>query len=165
MSKNSQALVTRSILTETLPYEVPVIFSNDKLHSALSASASMPTQVSKLWQKIHNGRSRYTVPYNYEIAKDDNKRTTLSIVHPFIQKEMADFYESYNSSILNHCADGRISLRRPIALASPYICSETVDTEGRLKLGVAQLLVDEDQPDVSHLASYFAYGIFCIRKV
>src|SRR3546814_20728501 len=25
-------------------------------------------------------------------------------------------------------------------------------------LGVAQLLVDEEQPDVSHLPSYFAYG-------
>src|SRR3546814_4292560 len=71
---------------------------------------------------------------------------------------MAAFYEAHNSSLLSHCADGRISLRRPVNLASPYVSSQTVDVEGRLRLGVAQLLVDEEQPDVSHLPSYFAYG-------
>src|SRR3546814_17741540 len=65
---------------------------------------------------------------------------------------------SHNSSLLSHCADGRISLRRPVNLASPYVSSQTVDVEGRLRLVVAQLLVDEEQPDVSHLPSYFATG-------
>lgn len=156
MSKISPALLTRSLLTDMLPYEVPVIFSNDKLHAALSAT--MPTQVAKLWEKMRTGRKGYTIPYNYEIAKDDNRTTTLSIVHPHIQEEMAAFYEAHNSSLLSHCADGRISLRRPVSLASPYVSSETVDEEGRLRLGVAQLLVDEEQPDVSHLPSYFSYG-------
>src|SRR3546814_5013821 len=71
---------------------------------------------------------------------------------------MAAFDEAHNSSLLSHCGDGRISLRRPVSLASPYVSSQTVDVEGRLRLGVAQLLVDEEQPDVSHLPSYFAYG-------
>ncbi|WP_413062070.1 hypothetical protein ACLN6N_07385 [Sphingomonas carotinifaciens] len=156
MSEISPTLLTRSLLTDMLPYEVPVIFSNDKLHAALSAT--MPAQVAKLWEKIRTGRKGYTIPYNYEIAKDDNRTTTLSIVHPHMQEEMAAFYEAHNSSLLSHCADGRISLRRPVSLASPYASSETVDEEGRLRLGVAQLLVEEEQPDVSHLPSYFAYG-------
>src|SRR3546814_12100967 len=91
------------------------------------------------------------------IAKDDNRTTTLSIIHPRIQEEMAAFYEAHNSSLLSHCADGRISLRRPVNLASPYVSSQTVDVEGRLRLGVAQLLVAEEQPDVPPLPSYFAY--------
>src|SRR3546814_1245915 len=64
----------------------------------------------------------------------------------FRSEEMAAFYEAHNSSLLSHCADGRISLRRPVNLASPYASSQTVDVEGRLRLGVAQLLVDEEQP-------------------
>lgn len=151
-----RALLLRSLLTDTLPYEVPVIFSNDKLHAALSAT--MPPQIERLWKKLREGKKGYTIPYNYEIAKDDSRSTVLSVVHPRIQEEMSEFYESHSSSLLSHCSNGRISLRRPTSLASPYVASETVDEEGKLRLGVAQLLVDENQPDVSHMPSYFAYG-------
>lgn len=151
-----KSLANRSILTETLPYEVPVIFSNDRLHSALSAT--MPLAVQKLWRKIVDLHAKYSIPYNYEIAKDDTRTTTLSIVHPRVQGMIANFYEMHHTSMLSYCSNDRMSLRRPIALASPYVASDTVDEEGKLKLGVAQLLVDEDQPDVSHLPSYFAYG-------
>lgn len=156
MPEIPKALRVRSLLTDTLPYEVPVIFSNDKLHTALSVT--MPPQIEYLWAKMRSGKKGYTIPYNFEIAKDDNRSTVLSVVHPRIQEDMADFYEAHNSSLLSHCSEGRISLRRPISLASPYVASETVDEEGKLRLGVAQLLLDEDQPDVSHLPSYFAYG-------
>src|SRR3546814_21168262 len=87
----------------------------------------MPDQVARLWEKMRSGRKDYTITYNYEIAKDDNRTTTLSIIHPRIQEEMAAFYEAHNSSLLSHCADGRISLRRPVNLASPYVSSQTVD--------------------------------------
>jgi hypothetical protein len=156
MPEIPKTLRVRSLLTDTLPYEVPVIFSNDKLHAALSAT--MPAQIQRLWDKIRAGKKTYTIPYNYDIAKDDNRSTILSVVHPRIQEEMAEFYEAHNASLLSHCSNGRISLRRPISLASPYVASESVDEEGKLRLGVAQLLVDEDQPDVSHIPSYFAYG-------
>ena len=150
-----KSLLNRSILTDTLPYEVPVIFSNDRLHAALSAE--MPDAIAKLWRRLTEGGG-YGVPYCFEIAKDDARSTTLSIVHPRLQMKMAEFYELHHTSLLSYCANDRISLRRPIALASPYVASETIDEEGRLKLGVTQLLVDEGQPDVSHLPSYFAYG-------
>ncbi len=156
MPEIPKALRVRSLLTDTLPYEVPVIFSNDKLHAALSAT--MPPQIERLWKKMREGKKAYTIPYNYEIAKDDNRTTVLSVIHPRIQEEMAEFYEAHNSSLLSHCSNGHISLRRPVSLASPYISSETVDEEGKLRLGVAQLLVNEKQPDVSHIPSYFAYG-------
>src|SRR3546814_21051509 len=125
----SRSLLARSLLTDTLPYEVPVIFSNDKLHSALSAT--MPDQVARLWEKMRSGRKDYTIPYNYELAKDDNRTTTLSIIHPRIQEEMAAFYEAPTSSLLSHCAAGRISLRRPVTPPSPYVSSPPVVSTGR----------------------------------
>src|SRR3546814_10777029 len=102
---------------------------------------------------MRSGRKDYHIPYNYGIAKDDNRTTTLSIRHPRIQEEMAAFCEAHDSSLLSHCADGRISLRRPVNLASPYVSSQTVDVEGRLRLGVAQLLVDEEDRKSTRLNS------------
>lgn len=58
MPEIPKALRVRSLLTDTLPYEVPVIFSNDKLHAALSAT--MPPQIERLWknaggeESLHN---------------------------------------------------------------------------------------------------------------
>src|SRR3546814_10283528 len=102
----SRSLLARSLLTDTLPYEVPVIFSNDKLHATLSAT--MPDQVARLWEKMRSGRKDSTLPYNYDIAKDNNRTTTRSIIHPRIQEEMAVFYEDHNSRLLSHYPDGRI---------------------------------------------------------
>src|SRR3546814_15516057 len=115
----SRSLLARSLLTDTLPYEVPVIFSNDKLHAALSAT--MPDQVARLWEKMRSGRKAYTIPYNYEIAKDDNRTTTLSIIHPRILEAMSAFYETPNHSLLSHSADDRISLSRHGNPASTYV--------------------------------------------
>lgn len=157
-----KALLNRSVLTDTLPYEVPVIFSNDKFHAALSAE--MPEHILSQWLKIGMEGTKYTKPYNYDIAKDDLRYTTLSVVHPRLQKRMADFYELHSSSIISHCDDGKISLRRPTSLASPYIASESNDPLGKLKMGVAQLLVEEGQPDVSHMPSYFSYGKYNLLR-
>src|SRR3546814_11680470 len=81
-------------------------WSSDVCSSDL-LSATMPDQVARLWEKMRSGRRDYTIPYNYEIAKDDNRTTTLSIIHPRIQEEMAAFYEAHNSSLLSHRSEER----------------------------------------------------------
>lgn len=145
----------RSLLTDTLPYEVPVIFSNDRFHANLSAP---PTGgVEAVLARLLERKSNYTVPYNYSIAKDPKRRTTLSIVHPLTQRAMAEFYELHGGGMLSHCARGRFSLRKPVSLASPF-AKEIVDDDERAKSGIPQLLADAGEADMAHMSSYFAYG-------
>lgn len=145
----------RSLLTDTLPYEVPVIFSNDRFHASLSAP---PTGVVEaVLARMLERKSNYTVPYNYSIAKDPQRRTTLSIVHPLTQRAMAEFYELHGGGMLSHCARGRFSLRKPVSLASPF-AREIVEDDERAKSGIPQLLADAGEADMAHMSSYFAYG-------
>lgn len=145
----------RSLLTDTLPYEVPVIFSNDRFHAGLSVPAT--GMLSAALAKIVSPSKSYTIPYNYEIAKDDKRQTTLSIVHPSLQLEMSKFYELHAGAILGQCDRGRFSLRRPVALASPF-ARELIKDDEREKSGIPQLLVDAGEADMAHLSSYFVYG-------
>lgn len=158
MSETSKrSLELRALLTDTLPYEVPVIFSNDRLHAGLSAARSdvMKAAIARLTspqQKPH-----YTVPYNYGITKDRERRTTLSIVHPVLQIDMARFYELHSAGMLSHCSRGEFALRRPVALASPF-ATEVATDDDQARSGIPQLLAQAGEADPSHMTSYFAYG-------
>src|SRR3546814_13759031 len=96
----SRSLLARSLLTDTLPYEVPVIFSHDKLHAALSAT--MPDQVARLWEKMRSGRKDSPIPHHYEISKDDTRTTTHIIIHPRIQAEMEAVFTAHNYRLHSH---------------------------------------------------------------
>lgn len=154
--KASKALLYRCLLTDTLPYEVPTIFSNDKLFSSLVTTPSGGLKAAL--EKIYQYNDTYTVPYNYEISKNEKNTTTLSVVHPLAQVRFADFYEKYSNSILNHCSYDRFSLRRPVAAAAPFARGKIIDDDAKSKGGVSQLLAHTDEPDVSHLTSYFSYA-------
>ena len=147
----------RSLLTDTLPYEVPVIFSNDRFHASISAPETTGPLVPAVDKLFERGGVRYTIPYNYEISKDERRTTTLSIVHPLTQLEVAEFYEMHCGGMLSHCGRGRFSLRKPIALASPFV-REVVEDEEREKSGIPQLLAGAGEADMAHLSSYFVYG-------
>lgn len=153
---SAAALRYRALLTDVLPYEVPVIFSNSILHASLSAP-SKDAKITKLIELLRQKRRPFSQPYCYEIAKGGGRTTKLSIIHPIWQILVAEFYENHAASILNYCADERFSLRRPSAVASPFKESVSDDGESRLKLGVAQLAAEAGEPDVSHLTTYFAY--------
>ncbi len=152
---DKKALAYRALLTDTLPYEVPVIFSNDRLHAGLSSSP--PPGVAALLDRIAQNNSAYSVPYNYGIIKNRDRRTVLSIVHPLMQREMAKFYELHAMGMLAHCSRGDFSLRRPVALASPFAIEVSTDDDGA-RSGIPQLLAQSDEPDPSHMTSYFVYG-------
>ncbi len=150
-----KSLTYRALLTDTLPYEVPVIFSNDRLHARMSSSP--PPEILTLLNRIDCANPSYTVPYNYGITKNRDRRTVLSIVHPLMQREMAKFYELHAMGMLAHCSRGDFSLRRPVALASPFAAEVSTNNDGA-RSGIPQLLAEADEPDPSHMTSYFAYG-------
>lgn len=152
---SKRSLKYRALLTDTLPYEVPVIFSNDRLHAGLASKP--PLGVADLLNRIAARDAAYSVPYNYGIIKDRDRRTTLSIVHPLMQRQMAKFYELHSMGMLAHCSRGNFSLRRPVALASPFSAEVSSDDDSA-RSGIPQLLSRADEPDPSHMTSYFVYG-------
>lgn len=59
-------------------------------------------------------------PYQFNIAHKENKNRTLSIIHPYNQWQVVEFYEQYKYSILYLCNQSKYSLRKPHKIAQYF---------------------------------------------
>jgi Reverse transcriptase (RNA-dependent DNA polymerase) len=149
----------RPLLTETLPYELPVIFGNDRLY--YSRCRAVDPLAKPLLETIFKSLSRkYTIPYNYSIRKDDDRSTELSLIHPLMQLEFCEFYEKHESTLLDFCNRSEFSLRHPAAVAAVYILPLGELKESVHKTGEVHLAPDSAEPALAKLVSYFAYEKF-----
>jgi len=146
----------RALLTDTLPYEVPVIFSNDKLFRSMGREVSDP-DLSKALAAINAPSDQFTIPYSYTIRKSRSNLTTLSIVHPASQQRIAAFYSKHEQSILASCAISDFTLRRPKDVAQKYAEIVLLDERSVLKTGLVEQEVGEGEAEISHIVSYFSY--------
>lgn len=59
-------------------------------------------------------------PYHFNIAHKTNKNRTLSIIHPYNQWQVVEFYDQYKYSILYLCNQSKYSLRKPHKIAQYF---------------------------------------------
>lgn len=59
-------------------------------------------------------------PYQFNIAHKTNKTRTLSIIHPYNQWQVVEFYDQYKHSILYLCNQSKYSLRKPHKIAQYF---------------------------------------------
>lgn len=59
-------------------------------------------------------------PYQFNIAHKTNKYRTLSIIHPYNQWQVVEFYDQYKYSILYLCNQSKYSLRKPHKIAQYF---------------------------------------------
>lgn len=147
----------RPLLTDTTPYEVPVIFSNDGFYRNLTSAS----QRSAIYQNLINAlitenKSHYTIPHRYMVAKDESSLRGLSLPHPYAQINTCDFYADYESLITYYCSRGRYSMRRPIKPGSTFYFKSNLSGENAYK---------KDSIETQNLdqitrnpASYFSYS-------
>ncbi|PUE50982.1 hypothetical protein B9Z47_04510 [Limnohabitans sp. 2KL-1] len=144
----------RPLLTETLPYELPVIFGNEGLYYGRSKKIS--PDATTLLANIFSKADKVTIPYNYSIRKDSSRQTLLSMIHPLLQLEFCDFYAQYENAILDQCRRSQFSLRHPAALAAVYV-ARAKNNEVTHKVGQVEIRSNEIEIELSKLVSYFSY--------
>lgn len=59
-------------------------------------------------------------PYQFNIAHKTNKNRTLSIIHPYNQWQVVEFYDQYKHSILYLCNQSKYSIRKPHKIAQYF---------------------------------------------
>ena len=108
----------RAILTETLPYEVPMLFSNEGLYLAAKSGI-----VKKFDEKhgLEVFKHRHTIPYKYRIKKNSYESRGLAVMHPTQQLLFGNFYSKYDHLIVALCQRSPFSLRAPGAIASYFV--------------------------------------------
>lgn len=149
----------RAILTETLPYEVPMLFSNEGLYLAAKAG------IVKSFDEKHGlevFKPRHNIPYKYRIKKNSYESRGLAVMHPTQQLIFGDFYSKYDHLIVGLCQRSPFSLRAPGAIASYFVeRSRVVPTTGGGAKSAEQ--IGDGFSAVSGVAtSYFSYKKYAL---
>lgn len=108
----------RAMLTDTLPYEVPLLFSNEGYYERVAKGTE--GRIAKAALIDFFSEETMTIAYTYRIKKDAFSTRTLSVMHPAIQKKVASFYKQYSHLLIGLCSKSKFSLRRPFRVASHY---------------------------------------------
>ena len=150
--------VWRTVLTDTAPFEVPVIFSNDGFYKNLSDHQSKSELFQKFVETIVLKQRKFTVPFNYSIVKGEDSLRTLSLVHPHGQAEVAHFYQEYSQLICEYGNRSPYSIRKPMKVGTSYFFDSPVANKNKYK----NATVDTTEIDtlVRNPASYFSYSGF-----
>lgn len=174
----------RVLFSDVLPYECPIIFSNKFLYRFLSKYLWVGTVYNKethlkqtkltdeedsfafaalLFGCYEHGKpisdlrhknSALFYPYQFNIAHKTNKNRTLSIIHPYNQWQVVEFYEQYKYSILYLCNQSSYSIRKPHKIAKYFYYRDRLH---RKLLGHESDKVELFFNEYENLKTYFSY--------
>ncbi len=151
----------RILLTELLPYEVPMLFSNEGFYSIVS-SGKINKYFKRVFElskaKASQDNKKYGIPYNFEIKKNiEGDTRSLSIIHPMNQLNFIELYEDYDSLMIHLCNKSPFSLRKISKIAKYYYSPMFVYDEDSLKNSDLEVEPDILDEETRYLKSYFIY--------
>lgn len=151
----------RVLLTEVLPYEVPMIFSNEGFYSIVSNKQheTLLRRIKELSPaNTDNEGRKWSIPFNFEIGKTLGGDTRmLSVMHPVNQLDFVELYEKYNSLMLHLCSKSPISLRRISKVARFYYSPNFVFNEDEHKNAEVEVEPEFLDEETKYIKSYFTY--------
>ncbi len=150
----------RVVLTDTSPFELPIIVSNDGFYKNLHAIGGKSSLYRKMIDALvlHDDRKSFFVPMRYNIVKDSRSVRTLSLLHPKGQVVLASFYQKFDELICEYSARSPFSIRAPEKIGGSFFVPSTIEDHNRYK----NATVDTTELDrlVRNPASYFSYSGF-----
>ncbi|WP_454910740.1 antiviral reverse transcriptase Drt3b [Stutzerimonas chloritidismutans] len=148
----------RILLTETCPYETPVIFDNFGFYKQIQKLHERPEDIQKILISllVDKTEPKFTIPFVYNIRKDLESPRTLSLIHPRSQLHFVEFYQKFDDQIILHCQKSKFSLRAPKKITSKYFIKNS--QENIKKYRSDKIVSAHSELNDRHLTSYFAYG-------
>lgn len=156
----------RVVISDILPYERPVFFSNrffarflkyygvEVEGDVLVARHHSDEPGLKEFLEILGGKAgAIRRSFHYSITKDGNEEgRCLSVIHPFHQVKMVEFYDRYKMLLIDFCLRSNYSIRFPYKIA---------DYQKKQK-GYHKIYSDDAEPvDTSEsLKHFFAYKYY-----
>lgn len=161
----------RALLSDTLPFDTPIIFSNDGLYLNVKKLETkrhlLSDPVFEIYKKIINPlkeepantskKQKQSSPYKYKIIKDSYNFRSLSLIHPRAQINYCEFYQNFSSVIIHNIAKSNFSIRKPIKVSSSFYidCNKKNKEKGKYKKSAITNINTELKQKYS--SSYFSY--------
>ncbi len=116
----------RAILGDILPYEIPLLFSNDNFYNYLIKRKDIDGEPDIIKDILDIWDKDYTIPLNFKISHKENSFRKLSIIHPGIQIKIIDFYDKYKNLIIYYSNISKFSIRKPIKISHIEFYNDTI---------------------------------------
>ena len=173
----------RVLLSDVLPYELPVIFTNRYFYRYLVSNGIRFDGTELSWKKdidqdalavlnfifspylnkdltiLPDNQIKFkdkvvSIPFLYKIKHKPHKLRRLALIHPVSQMEIVSFYEKYKSLILYYCGQDEFSLRHPERVACYFYYKDRLHhTLLGQKIDKLELFFNEYE----NLKTYFSY--------
>ncbi|UUE46228.1 antiviral reverse transcriptase Drt3b [Pectobacterium aroidearum] len=142
----------RVLLTEVLPYEIPILLTNEGFYLRPENH-----QETGLLGAILKPRKE-TYPFIYKIVRAASSYRTLHLIHPSSQQDFVDFYKNYSNLICGLTARSEFTLRAPSEVASSYYESANFLRDNSIKDEGAETNVDDAMAvQFKYASSFFLY--------
>lgn len=145
----------RTLVTDTLPGDIPIIISNDGFYRNLGIDKMLNENQREFAGKILNSNRSYTFPYRYNILKAGGGARRLSLTHPSAQMEVARFYRDFGNLICYYCRKSEASIRSPEKVGSLFFVRGALSEANKLK--GPGIDTTDIESSISNPASYFTY--------
>lgn len=156
----------RVVVSDVLPYERPVFFTNRYFarflkyygiktqNGMLIATRHKETEGLEQFLELLGGRAGVERPcFQYFITKEGhNEGRCLTVIHPYHQVKMTEFYERYKMLLIDFCQRSHFSIRYPYKTAT---CKKVQKDNHTLFSDDAQPLDSGES-----LRHYFAYRYY-----
>lgn len=150
----------RALITETAPFETPIVFSNDGLYDQIASLESAGEIQRTIIRALVLGeiplkQPNCTIPYTYKIKKNSREMRRLALLHPASQWRLRKFYEKYEQLIIHYCSISPASIRAPKKVAGSYYSKSSWENINQYKTGV--IAVEGLDRFAKHAPSFFSY--------
>ncbi|WP_286971877.1 antiviral reverse transcriptase Drt3b [Flavobacterium sp. UBA4854] len=155
----------RVVLSDVLPYETPLIFSNRYFYNYL-----LKRRKSISNRKFRNSKNKaFSIiedilfssgiknsPFIFNINHKVNDYRELNIIHPKNQVLVSDFYKKYESLILYYCTVSPFSIRKPASVAKFTFYNDLLHKKN-IDGDLEHSQIEQDESEYENLKSYFTY--------
>jgi hypothetical protein len=170
----------RVVLSDVLPFEVPITFSNRHFYDFLIKNKIELSDNKIKWEKneitlntiikllfglrdetittneIEIKKCLITIPFNYKISHKENDFRELTIIHPINQLVLIEFYEVNKQLLLHYCSLSPFSIRRAEKVAK-FIFHKDKTHKDKLSENQDYEAVEEYNKEYESLKTFFVY--------
>ncbi|MEO5352006.1 MAG: RNA-directed DNA polymerase [Magnetococcus sp. XQGC-1] len=143
---------------ETLPFETPIIFSNNGLYNQASSQSIPPHSIEEILFRdllVNNENNKYEIPYLYKVRKSQTEYRRLGLLHPASQWRIMNFYKKYEHLMLYYCSHSPASIRSPYRIAGSFFYKSHDYDIYKYRTGVVSMSKLENI--TKHSPSFFSY--------
>lgn len=167
----------RAILSDTLPYELPITFSNRFLYRFLVDNninlkadkidfqnefvgndlTAFKNILKILFHHEYENDQEYKfrkIPFAYRITHKEKDFRELALIHPINQLKLIKFYDDYKESILHSCSISNFSIRKPVDVAKFTFFNDKLH---QINKGDKNDFLELNGKEYEDLKTFFAY--------